>query len=180
MMRYNIPLIFLVSIFASSLVALAGESRDILRVTITQTVPLAKGSLHLHWSIKNQSPKSVVVYTTFLRGPSAGHRRLASGEVEVFTSLMAHSDVDVNNYPKADLVDLRPGEQIEGDLVDSVLVDRWAMPNERLSLDAAYGYDKDALQRALAGQASNPRGGHPANPIVEWQKIAKSNRILLH
>ena len=93
---------------------------------------------------------------------------------------MAHSDVDVNNYPKADLVDLRPGEQIEGDLVDSVLVDRWAMPNERLSLDVAYGYDKDALQRALAGQASNPRGGHPANPIVEWQKIAKSNRILLH
>jgi hypothetical protein len=183
MMRYKICiallLVALFPVFALCRVSLADGYRDALRVTIAQVSPMSGGSLRLHWSIVNRSSKVVTVYGTFLHGPAAGHQGLSPTEIEVFTSLMKRSDVDVNDYPKATFLDLRPGERVEGDFTESMLVDHWAKPGERLRLDVAYGYDKDALQHALAEQAISPHGGHPANPIVDWQKIVKSGQVLL-
>jgi hypothetical protein len=158
---------------------LAKDSNSPISVAITQNGQLSPKGLALHWTLANHWSKPISVYSTFLNGPSAGHRIHFPKEAELFTSLMEISDVDVNAYPKATFITLQPGERVEGDFKESPSASRWAKPGMQLCFDVAYGSDLDSEQRAIDKQGRNPQGGHPANPIAQWQRISQSGQITL-
>jgi hypothetical protein len=179
LMRSTICLLCVTFAVFSARGVFAQKSNHSISVKIVQSGRLSEKGLLLHWMIVNDSSKPVVIYSTFLYGPAVDHRVSVQGGAELFTSLIEHSEVDVNAYPKAKFIKLSPGESIQGDFKDSPLSESWVSAGMKICLDVAYGADDAIVRRAIAEQAMNPHGGHPANPIVDWQQICQSDQIVL-
>jgi hypothetical protein len=149
-----------------------------LEVTINQGAGRVSQALDLHWKITNTASHEVVIYSSFLHGPTLLHRRDADGNDELYTSLPTKLDVGVYYFPKAEFITLHPGESAEGDLKDSLKSDRWVKRGSKIILNVSYGSDLQAIQEALKEQFLHGQG-HPANPLVDWQHFARSNQVIL-
>jgi hypothetical protein len=149
-----------------------------LEVTITQGSGSVRKTLDLHWKITNIASHDVVIYSSFLHGPTLQHRGDADGNEELYTSLPTKLDVGVYYFPKAQFITLHSGESAEGDLKDTLKSDRWVKRGSKIVLNVSYGSDLQAIQQALKEQFLHGQG-HPANPLVDWQHFARSNQVVL-
>lgn len=156
------------------------EDAGSLQVTISKVVAMKEGGIRLDWRLTNPSNSPLFVYSTFLRGPATEWG--AQGEVcEIHTSLAEKMfDVQLNYYPKAEFMEIEPGGERNGVFADSrpSAECQKSHPKGMIFL-VGYGSDiravKEALQRVYSSNSLHPE--HPANPIVDWQHIAKSNAV---
>src|SRR3954470_18799784 len=130
------------------------------------------GNLRIGWSIHNRSSRRVFLYSPFLYGPAAeSHIEKTSDTLIVRTSPSSKSSVGVNAYPPATFVELQPGQQLEGIFVDRGMnhFDRV----RRIIYCVAFNYDVEAVKTELR-KVIKEGLTHPANPIVDWQRISSS------
>lgn len=163
---------------AAQVAALPDKDDRTLEINITQGSGSVRRGLDLHWKITNITSHDVVIYSSFLHGPTLQHRQDIDGCSELYTSLTAKLDVGVYYYPKAEFITLHPRESAEGDLKDSLKSDRWVKRGSTIALNVSYGSDLPAIQEALKQQFLHGQG-HPANPLVDWQRFARSNVLSL-
>ena len=127
------------------------------------------------WRVTNVGTRPVYVYSTFLNGPAAGFEENSQRVLNLHTSLKGKVDAGVNSYPEAKFTGLSPGESIHGTLQDRTLCSELPKPRAKaLVMDVAYGYEVEGVKAALL-RSSNDPNRHPANPIVDWRELAKSN-----
>ena len=135
-------------------------------------------ALFAKWRITNNADKQIFVYSTFLHGPAAELER--SGRVlVVHTSITRKSHhIAVNYYPPATFIEIEPGSSIVGDFKD-----RDACSNSgktgptSVALSLAFGFEIESVKKALSTIDTSEE--HPANPIVDWRKIAQSEPVPL-
>lgn len=149
-----------------------------LTASITQRGQLSSEGLLLHWVVTNRTSSVLYVYGTFLHGPAVSHES-HDGSILVFTSLPRKLEVDVYSYPKSTFFAVDAGRSLEGDFRDPMLNSKWAKTGERLRMRFGFGSEIESVRQALKKQLESPQGGHPANPIVDWQRAAMSNAVVL-
>ncbi len=120
------------------------------------------GKIILDWTITNSDKQPVYVYSTFLKDRAAS---LTPSE----------ATFAVNAYPRAKFAELQPGAALRGHFADSPKRNPPIVGATQLAFAIAFGQRIESVQAAL-------REGHyvhPANPIVQWQQIAKSPPVPL-
>jgi hypothetical protein len=130
------------------------------------------------WEITNPAGEPVFIYSTFLKGQSAGSTLDESLHLyTIWTSLPKEADYSVNDYRPAMFVSLKSGETLKGRFVEypgvpDTCAECGKVPRGATNLEfaVAFGWETDSVKKELRD------GGyvHPANPIVHWQQIAKS------
>ena len=160
--------------------AFGAEDRK-LSVSISNAKCDDLGKPALTWEIANSEKEPVYVYSTFLKGPSASSSYdTASHVYTIWTSLPKEAAYSVNDYPKADFVQLKPGQVLRGRFVErreNTCAGCGSVPREatRIAIQVAFGLSTESVESEL-------RQGHyvhPGNPIVRWQQIAMSPSIQL-
>lgn len=130
-----------------------------------------KGKVTLDWLITNSGKTPVHVYATFLKGPTASlDFNESSHLLTIWTSLSSEATFGVNAYPQAKFVKVMPGAVLRGRFTDSPKRNPPIKGVTQIAFAVAFGQSVESVQTRL-------RGGnyiHPANPIVQWQQIAKS------
>ena len=137
----------------------------------------AQGKLVFDWVITNSDRQPAYVYTTFLRrGAASSDFDEASHLLTIWTTLPSGATYAVNAYPRAKFVKLQPGAVLRGHFADSPKRKPPVQGAIQLAFAVAFGQSIESVETAL-------RQGHyvhPANPIVQWQQIAKSAPVPLY
>ncbi len=134
------------------------------------------GKIILDWTITNSDKQPVYVYSTFLKDRAASLTFDESSHLlTIWTSRPSEATFAVNAYPRAKFAELQPGAALRGHFADSPKRNPPIVGATQLAFAIAFGQRIESVQAAL-------REGHyvhPANPIVQWQQIAKSPPVPL-
>lgn len=150
--------------------------------------------LKIHWKISNPNQKPVFVYSTLL-----DKSNFAFAELEIdtsqklfeirFTSL-SKGIVEPNYFPKTVFAEIEAGKSLEGDfytrfdLLKEIKLTKDASKKDELKnltgqwnvrALIAYGNEIESVQKTIG----DTKGGHPIDPIVEWQKTSISKPIAI-
>lgn len=167
------------------------DTPPLVQIEIAQPAKLGK-PLQLHWRITNNAKRPVFIYSTLLHNEYfvEFNASVEQKTIEVrFLRLRAWGDRSPPYYfPKTEFARIDPGESIEGQLVSResfrvVVRDRSVglkAKEEQItpgiwSIQAlvAYGYEIESVQQS----SSSLEDGHPADPVVQWQKVARSKPV---
>lgn len=172
------------SLVVASIASSGASAGSTAQKTDTQNVTVSihnalcskQGKVDFDWVIKNSENKPVYIYATFLKSHAVS---LDFDEVlrliTVWTSRAAEAEFAVNAYPRARFLKLRPGAVLHGHFTDSPKRYPAIINGTQLAFAIAFGQSTESVENAL-------REGHyvhPANPIVEWQQVAKSAPVPL-
>lgn len=179
-------LLFVYPLAAGSGVGFAtiGTNAGTVSVSIDSVSCDPRGKPRFDWIITNHEKQPVYIYSTFLRGPAASRSFDERSHVyTIWTSLPEKADYSVNDYSPAKFILLKSGEVLRGRFLEyprhpdgCAKCGKLPKGAANISFAVAFGGSTESVEKAL-------REGHyihPANPIVEWQQIAKSAPVQLH
>ena len=174
---FTLGLAFILTGGTSTCAAQSGSDEKKMAVSIHHVLCDGLGKLALDWVITNTQKEPAYVYATFLRGPTVALDFDAPSHlVTVWTSRPAEATFAVNDYPRPKFVRLRPGAVLRGRFVDYPRRKPPVVGATQLVFAIAFGQSAESVENELR----EGHYGHPANPIVQWQQIAKSAPVPLH
>jgi hypothetical protein len=135
------------------------------------------GKIAFDWVITNAGKQPVYIYATFLKGHAVSSDFDESSHLlTLWTSRPSEADFAVNAYPQAKFVKVQPGASLRGHFADSPKRKPPVIGATQLAFAVAFGQSTESVEAALR----EAHYVHPANPIVQWQQIAKSAPVPLH
>lgn len=164
-----------------------------LELSASQTASLNK-PFKIHWKVENLSRKPIFIYSTLLDESNSTFAELKINKLqkslEIDFTRLSKLALEPNYFPKTKFSKVEPGKSLEGDfntrtnllqeMTSAIAEDNSAKSGRKgfagqwkISASIAYGDEIESVQRSI----DNTKGGHPINPIVEWQKLASSKAI---
>lgn len=170
------------------------DTPPLVQIEIPQPAKLGK-PLQLHWRITNNAKRPVFIYSTLLHNEYfvEFNASLEQKTIEVrFLRLRPWGDRPPPYYfPETEFARIDPGKSIEGRLVSKesfrvVVRDRSVgLKAEKelitpgiwtIQVLVAYGYEIESVQQRIDA-SSSLKDSHPADPVVKWQKVARSKAV---
>jgi len=145
---------------------------DVSNVTYSCTT-----GIRFSWRITNTSQETVYVYSSFLHGYAADllEYSAATGTVLIPSSSKGEASFPPYSYPDPAFHTLAPQEQFEGKFHEPIShqLSCKSLRPKKLIFEVAWGTD---TTRVLAEISRITKEGlvHPANPIVHWANLARS------
>ena len=150
--------------------------------------------LKIHWKITNSNQKPIFVYSTLLDKSNFAFAELkidvSQKLFEILFTSLSKGIVEPNYFPKTVFAEIGAGKSLEGDfntrfdVLKEINLAKDASKKADLKDSAgqwnvtaliAYGDEIESVQKTIG----DTKGGHPIDPIVEWQKIATSKPITI-
>ena|ERR1700694_1335117 len=156
---------------------LQGPNESKLEVHISNVTYSCATGIRFDWRLKSASPSVVYIYTPFLAGQAADllEYDYGTGTVLIPTSTKGEASFPPYSYPEPTFRPLALQEVIEGHFrepISSQLSCKSLRP-KKLVFEIAWGTDTRKVLTEIARVKKEGRV-HPANPIVHWQKLARS------
>jgi hypothetical protein len=178
--RYSILSVVLAFFSAAGVgkgIAQSKTERNNVMVSISRASCSTQGKLSFDWVITGSEKEPVYVYGTFLKGPAVSLDFDESSRLlTIWTSRSSEADFAVNDYPRAKFLKLQPGSALRGRFVDSPKRKPPIGGVTQLAFAVAFGRETESVETALR----EAKYIHPANQIVQWQRIATSPPVPLH
>ncbi len=172
----SLVLAFISTAGAGRGIAQSKTERNDVMVSISRASCSTQGKLAFDWVITSSEKEPVYVYATFLKGPAVSLDFDESSHLlTIWTSRSSEADFAVNDYPRARFLKLQPGSALRGWFVDSPKRRPPVVGATQLAFAVAFGRETESVETALR----EAKYIHPANPIVQWQRIAKSAPVPL-
>lgn len=165
------------SAFRNETTSTKAQNELTVAVHVSNAIYDCSTGIRFDWRIENTSSVTIQIYAPFLAGRAADRLEYddRTGIVLIPTSLKGEVSSPPYSYPDPEFRPLSPGQRIEGNFhepISSELSCKSLQPRA-LVFEVAWGKESEQVMREIS-RAKKEGRVHPANPIVHWANLAKS------
>lgn len=153
--------------------SLGQQPNSLITLQISQR---PKRQQSIHWTLSNRSDSVVYVYDVFLLGPAFALEHNNDEIILNTAPVKEDPGCAPNHFPPVLLIPVGPGRSLEGDFLDSRLLNR---TKTRVVMRMVVGSDAYSVVDTAKAYLNSNCEHSPYDAIVKWGSIVTSNRIEL-